>query len=252
VEFGGFDVLGGLRVELEVERLQQDVASPFDLDRLQIRRSPIRVASIDLARQLWPHRINQCLVKRRGSDAIELGPFDSPALAAHIDACIAVADTLSLDWQSRYLYVTVDTEPVLRGATQRVPGWHFDDLQGEDIVEKQPGGFLFVATSCLPTEFALQPFRTDGLDPARHNVFRWCDRQVRANAVVALWPQALALLSAYDVHRGVAATEPMPRVFVRLLFTHCALTSGKTTVNPGIDYDHAPHTTNGQIPAHLV
>jgi hypothetical protein len=245
-------VLGGLDANGELERLRDDVAEPFSLARLAIRRSPLRVSTVDLSTSPWPHRINQCLMKTRNSDEVAPGEYASDALLSHIDSCIDAADRLGLDWKSRYLYVTVDTAPVEPGFTQRVPGWHFDDLQGADIPVKRPGGFLFVAASCLPTEFAIQSFETAGIDARVHNAFRWCERQIQAERVERLWDGALALISAYDVHRGLPATVRSPRIFVRLLFTHCALTSSKTTLNGAIHYDHEPHSTSGRIPNHLL
>jgi hypothetical protein len=245
------EALAGIDPEAAMSLLLNDVNATFDLNRLSIRRSPLRVAHIDLDPEQFPNRINQCLVKGRGTRVVEFGPFDSPTLRGFVDGCLAIADTHQLDWASRYLYVTVDTAPVVAGSTQRVPGWHFDDLQGPDIVTKEPGGFLFVSASSLPTEFAIQRFDTSGMDDRTHNVFNWCGRQVLPQHIHSLWPNSVALLSAYDVHRAIPAVQSGPRVFLRLLMTHCALTSTKTTINPAIAYDHVPHSTNGHIPPHL-
>jgi hypothetical protein len=242
----------GIDGDQALAQLRSDVAAPFNLGRLTMSRAPLRALTAELGDFEWPHRINQCLVKTRNSERVKLGPFASIAAAELVDRCIQTADDLHLGWQDRYLYLTIDTRPVEVGETQRVPGWHVDDLQGPDILTKRPGGFLFVGASSLPTEFAIQQFAVDGLDDTKHNVFDWCGRQVQPSAVVAQWPNTIALMSAYDVHRGVPAVVEGPRVFVRLLLTHCALTSAKTTINPAIEYDHAPHSTDGRIPAHLV
>jgi hypothetical protein len=238
--------------ELALAQLHDDVRLPFSLERLAYRRQPVRALSTDLLQFEWPHRINQCLVKPRNADCVELGPFENPAALQLINECVAVCEQLGLGWRERYLYLTIDTQPVEAGHTQRIPGWHFDDLQGPDIINKMPGGFLFVGASSLPTEFALQSFNTDGVDDRVHNVFNWCARQVDDRFITPQWPGSIALLSAYDVHRAVPAITSGPRVFVRLLFTHCALTSRKTTLNPRMSYDHIPHQTNGLIPAHLI
>jgi hypothetical protein len=248
----GLDTLADGDPEAELQRLREDVNTQFDLARLSIVRSPLVVATTDVTEFEWPHRINQCLIKGRGSRELVYGPFCSPSLSSFVDSCLLIADDLELDHASRYLYVTVDTAPVASGVTQRVPGWHFDDLQGPDIAPKQAGGFLFVTVSCLPTEFAIQSFDSTGIDDTVHNVFDWCGRQVQPQFVHPTRPGAVSLLSAYDVHRAVPAERETTRVFIRLLSTHCPLTSTKTTLNPAMDYDHLVHTTNGRIPTHLV
>jgi hypothetical protein len=244
--------LAGRDSSAETQRLRADVSEPFDLARLAAPRSPLVAGTVDFATAVWPHRINQCLVKAAGSEVVEFGPFASQALDDFVTRCIGIANDLDLDWGARYLYATVDTAPVVAGETQRQPGWHFDDLQGADISPKRPGGFLFVAVSSLPTEFAIQSFDMTGADENVHNLFDWCGRQVTPATVAAAPVGGLLVLSAYDVHRAVPAVHAGPRVFLRLLFTHCALTSRKTTLNPAMTYDHVPHSTSGAIPHHLV
>lgn len=108
-----------------------------------------------------------------------------------------------------------------------------------------------MAVSCCPTEFALHGFDPDGLDVSIHNVFDACARQVRPDRIASLSEGAIGLISGYDVDRAVVAVRTMPRVFVRSLFSHCALTSRKTTLNPARVYDHSTHVTSGAIPEHL-
>ena len=215
-----------------------------------------RVLPIFTAKALYGTNILHYLIKLPGDDALYLDSLykEVPEIRVFIGLCweFMLQSSFRDLTHDRYLYLTIDTSDVPAGQTQRTKGWHIDCVQGDEVPVKQPGNIAFSWCDKLPTEYAHQTFDMDGIDLSKHNIFDWCARQVKPENIKHIIPGALTLMNTYCVHRCAVAKEFTRRRYVRLSFTHVPITNKKLTINPDIRYDYPVHSTEGDIPKHLV
>lgn len=151
-----------------------------------------------------------------------------------------------------YLYLTIDTLPVVEGSTQRTPGWHVDCVQGDEVPVKKPSNLTFSWSNTVPMEYVEQPFKLpDYVSVSTHNIFECLAALVNPKNIRQCEEQMLYCINTYCVHRSAVATEDTHRTFIRLSYTHVPITNVLMTVNPKIEYDYPVHSTAGKIPKHL-
>jgi len=216
----------------------------FDLSFLSKPRSPIAIQSAHL--RLSGMRVNHYMIKSNDeltlnfgeitrSDRCELEKLISPSLAA----------VGAFNISDRYCYLTMDCGWVNPGYTQRVPGWHIDGMQGDEVEVKVPCDYTFTWCSALPTIYSPQGFSTEGIDVSKDNIFEHLGKQV------SIQQESLAYMlyasNSYSVHKCMLAKEPVFRDFVRLSFTYVPITSVKMTINPSMNYNYPIHTTKGEF-----
>ncbi|MBD8088928.1 hypothetical protein IFT48_02965 [Pseudomonas fluorescens] len=233
------------------EQFRNEVTSNFSLRRLERSRQPIELGHYPLDREA-DLSVNNLLVKLKQTLA-PVFPANLPqSVQDLITRCITDAHDSGLPVRNRFVYLTYDTRPFKKGSTQRNPGWHFDGLQGNEVMLKQPGCYSFLWTNKLPFLISDQSFSLAGLDVGQHHIFDSLATQVFEDAVTESIPEHLYLMSCYQVHRAQVAQEDVnDRLFVRITFSELAYTSTSMTLNPDIDYPFTPHSTSGEIPANL-
>ncbi|MBD8615637.1 hypothetical protein IFT69_18210 [Pseudomonas putida] len=233
------------------EQFRNEVTSNFSLRRLERSRQPIELGYYPLNREA-DLSVNNLLVKLK--QTLEpIFPANLPqSVRDLVSRCITDAQDSGLPVRNRFVYLTYDTRPFKKGSTQRNPGWHFDGLQGNEVMLKQPGCYSFLWTNKLPFLISDQSFSLAGLDVGQHHIFDSLATQVFEDAVTESIPENLYLMSCYQVHRAQVAQEDVnDRLFVRITFSELAYTSTSMTLNPDIDYPFTPHSTSGEIPANL-
>ena len=122
------------------------------------------------------------------------------------------------------------------------------------------GDFQFIWSNVLGTEFCIQPFTSQGLDPSKHNVFTFLSKQVNEENICKFNNGDIILMNCYHVHRSQEnqiqtkgkEERKIFRQFMRLSCTHTPITSIKMTINPDIEYNYPFHCTLGNIPLHLI
>lgn len=229
------------------------VEQPFDLRLLQ---SAANNAPIDLGKhQLdcdirYQPRVNNMLIKHQHSE-VSLPASLSPVIADWVMQHINTAHHVASDISKRYIYLTLDNAPVQQSHTQREGGWHLDGLQGAEVPNKFNNCFQFLWVSNTPTEFCTQAFNVNDLNINTHNIFKAIERQVKPENCYTINTQHTYLMHCYHAHRATPSAHSGERLFLRLYFSHCPVTSQRATLNPDITYPFIPHTTTGAVPEHL-
>lgn len=224
---------------------------PSDLRFLERENFPVPVAELSYPDFPDECRVLHYMVKRQRCDRIRLGEIEF--LKGHIEKSVAAAEAAGADVEQRYMFVTVDQALLGKGQTLRDPGWHIDGMQGDEVPHKLPCDFQTVWSDCMPTEYARGPFDMSGVDPSVHNVFRHLSEQVANGDVESMDAGRMYGHSSYLVHRSAEAPRDRTyRRYIRVSMSMVPVTSVKMTVNPDIGYDYEIHSTDGEIPGHLI
>ena len=225
--------------------------SVFNLKQLEREHFPSKAFDFNLKYDNT-FRANNFCVKLSNSDTFYIDSL--PAyLKTFVNKVIEYCNMVEMEWEGRYIYLTVDNRKIESNASQRYSGWHIDGMQGNEVKVKTEPDFQFICTNKIPTEFARQSFSLEGFDSDRDNVFNFLGGQIDPSKVEKIECSQVYLMTPYMVHRGqISPVEVNDRIFLRISFTKTPITSVKMTINPDIkDYGYNIHTTTGNIPLHL-
>lgn len=129
-----------------------------------------------------------------------------------------------------YLTVRASTYDELRRSP--TTDWHIDGFQGSRITRHLIEQDIFW-TNVLPTEFSVQPFFCEGLDPSRHDISDFFNRNIDERYCVKTKSNSLYLVTPYNVHRRVPALPfEGKRIFVRINFSPVLIDDKSNTINP--------------------
>ena len=95
-----------------------------------------------------------------------------------------------------YVYITVRTTDPGDCYYANSQSWHVDGFQGARLVW----------SNVNPTEFLLQPFFLDGLDPSKHDVNHYFAKNADENMAYAGLEKGVYLLTPHNIHR--VSNEP--------------------------------------------
>ncbi|MFK4132326.1 hypothetical protein ACI2KR_08535 [Pseudomonas luteola] len=234
------------------EQFRTEISRPFSLLNLRRGREPINVSTVSYKPE-ETQPVNHLLIKLKNSLEIKIPDCIDPAVQRFVNDCSQCMIQADLPYRGRYLYLTVDNRPVKAGSTQRMPGWHLDGLQGEEVPFKLPACFVFSWTNQLPMAYTTQAFEVEKLNFRKHNIFDSLGAQVFNDSVFRLNANHLYLMNAYQLHQGVKADHDiLDKLFLRLYVSELPITSRRMTINNKIDYPYPIHTTTGEIPQDLI
>ena len=130
-----------------------------------------------------------------------------------------------------FVYLTVrvsDHETMFyRDATM----WHADGFQGARVPRHRVEQNCFYS-NVNPTEFSLQPYFCEGLNPRLHDANEFFDRTTNPAYAIKGVDNGIYFINPYHVHR--ASPEPFTgrRLFVRLNFSPVLIEDPTSTPNP--------------------
>jgi hypothetical protein len=240
--------------------IRSSLRAPFNLAELKTGDTPRYLSQWDFPVDRGI-RVNHWMLKTANNNATDvfahINPFGGGVIRFVERSLNHLLQRGCADlYIGRYLYLTIDTKPVPMGEAQRVPGWHLDGMQGDEVPDKVAPDIAFVWCDGLPPRFLSGGIDVTDLNPSEDNIFKAMDDRIdgteRRQDTFALSSYGLYLIHAYMPHTGVIATEDTPyRTFLRLSCSLTPITSQRMTINPKIRYDYPTHTTSGEIPARL-
>jgi hypothetical protein len=134
-----------------------------------------------------------------------------------------------------FVYLTVRSSTYDELKNSKTTDWHIDGFQGSRIPRHLIEQDVFW-TNVLPTQFTLQPFFCEGLDPSRHDISDFFDRNIDERYCVSAKTNALYLVTPYNVHRRIPALPFVgKRIFVRINFSPVLIDDRTNTMNPAFD-----------------
>jgi hypothetical protein len=128
-----------------------------------------------------------------------------------------------------YIYITVRTRD--KDCNKNSKTWHVDGFQGSRIDRHLPEQDI-IWSNINPTEFLLQPFYLDGMNPSKHDVNQYFDDNANENMAMSGLENGVYMCTPYNVHRACNDTFDKKRVFIRLTFSPVLIQDSTNTYNP--------------------
>lgn len=117
--------------------------------------------------------------------------------------------------------------------------WHVDGFQGskvkKHIVEQN-----FIWSNKAPTEFLLQPMFCDGLNPSRHDINDFFEKNALEQNIYRGKELGLYVMNPYNIHRVNKSSFEGKRVFIRLNFSPVEIVDITNTINPNFKRENIP------------
>lgn len=199
--------------------------STWDLRQFLAPRRPVSLGLLDdaeLARFTRPGvaRVLDMPIKMPDCDEYRL-PRAFAQIAPVIQRVIDFEHAVNPQHAEYFAYLTVDQRPVEPHTLQREAPCHVDGFQGARWQPKCRTNHTYTVSDVLPTAYYVQPFDFTGLDERVHDYFWEMNAQVADTHEAHRWqprPAEITLMDCYCVHRGVEASEPVMRTWLRLSF----------------------------------
>lgn len=109
--------------------------------------------------------------------------------------------------------------------------WHIDGYQGARIARHKVEQNAFWS-NVNPTQFSLQPYFCEGLNPRIHDINEFFDRTADDAYAVSGVDNGIYFVNPYHVHRVCPEKFDGKRVFVRINFSPVLIEDPSNTVNP--------------------
>lgn len=114
--------------------------------------------------------------------------------------------------------------------------WHIDGFQGSKtkrhIVEQN-----LIWCNKLATEFLMKPMFCEGLNPSRHNINDFFEKNSDGGLTYKIRENGLYFMNPYNIHRVSSDQFFGKRVFVRLNFSPVEIVDPTNTINPMLPRD---------------
>ena len=211
----------------------------FDTEHFLYPAPPIEVGRFDLdPAVLAGLRVLRCPIKKADESIVHL-PTELGPVAEVVRHIVETELFINPRFKDFHAHVSFECTDVAAGTTQRVPGWHVDGFQGvrvrAHVIEHS-----YLWSTRRGTEYCLQPFFIDHLDPHRHNVFPEIERQAKPENVYETFPGSLYLIDPYVVHRSPRVEAAGLRSFLRVTFTETELEDPVNTRNLSFEEPNHP------------
>ena len=112
--------------------------------------------------------------------------------------------------------------------------WHIDGFQGARLNRHVPEQDV-IWSNIIPTEFLVQPFFLDGLNPAKHDINEYFQKNANPGAVYSGVENGVYMMTPYNVHRVANGDYTKKRVFIRLTFSPVIIADPTNTPNPDLE-----------------
>lgn len=109
--------------------------------------------------------------------------------------------------------------------------WHIDGFQGSKIKRHIIEQNIFWCNKS-PTQFLLQPFFCEGLNPSKHDINDFFDKQANDKFLINTFKNSLYCVNPYQVHRVNPKKYKGQRVFVRINFSPVVIEDPTNSLNP--------------------
>lgn len=130
-----------------------------------------------------------------------------------------------------YIYVTVRSSTYEELFYSNSSTWHIDGFQGSRIKRHIIEQDAFWCNTS-PTEFSLQPYFCENLNPSKHDINDFFDKNANVNFLIKSKPKSTYFITPYNIHRVNKEKFDGKRVFIRLNFSPVLIEDFTNTINP--------------------
>lgn len=114
--------------------------------------------------------------------------------------------------------------------------WHIDGFQGNRIPRHKVEQNIFWLNKS-PTQFLLQPMYCEGLNPSKHDINNFFEKEADERFVFEIKEKALYMINPYNIHRVNKNKFSGKRIFLRLNFSPVLIEDNTNTQNPKVVYN---------------
>jgi hypothetical protein len=109
--------------------------------------------------------------------------------------------------------------------------WHVDGYQGaRGVRQRVEQNMLW--SNVNPTQFSVQPYFCEGINPRLHDINEFFDRNANEAYAFSAVENGIYFVNPYHVHRVCPKRFDGKRVFVRVNFSPVVIEDPKNTINP--------------------
>lgn len=112
--------------------------------------------------------------------------------------------------------------------------WHIDGFQGSRISRHIIEQDAFWCNK-NPTEFLIQPFFCENLNPSKHDINNFFEKNAEDRFIVKSKEKSIYFANPYNIHRVNKDKFEGKRVFIRLNFSPVVIEDYTNTINPVFD-----------------
>lgn len=133
--------------------------------------------------------------------------------------------------QNAFIYITVRSCNYNELFYKNSATWHIDGFQGARIQRHiiEQNAFW---SNCAPTDFLIQPFFCESLNPAKHDINNFFNKNAQDKFLVKTNAKSIYFVNPYNIHRVSHEKFEGKRVFVRLNFSPVLIEDSTNTINP--------------------
>lgn len=141
--------------------------------------------------------------------------------------------------RNAFIYLTVRCANKKSIYYENSKTWHVDGFQGSKI-KKHIVEQNFIWSNKAPTEFLVQPMFCEGLNPSRHDINDFFERNAKKEYIFHTKEYGLYIMNPYNIHRLNSVDFEGKRVFIRLNFSPVEIQDITNTKNPNLQRDVSP------------
>lgn len=156
-------------------------------------------------------------------------PIELEWAAPFVWGCVAY-QKLFPKWDERFFYLTIRSGEV---SSQQDDTFHADGFQGVLVPRHLPEQ-IYLWTDRDPTQWAIQPFFCEDLDPAKHNIHNFFDKHVNRQSLYCGVPKGIYCFDPYHVHARPVLQGGGKRTVLRVSAIPIEIRDDTNTQNPGI------------------
>jgi hypothetical protein len=130
-----------------------------------------------------------------------------------------------------FIYITVRTSDYDNLFYQNSSDWHIDGFQGSRIKRHIIEQDSFWCNKS-PTEFLIQPFFCENLNPSKHDINDFFEKNSDLRYLLKTKPNSIYFVNPYNIHRVSKERFDGKRVFIRLNFSPVLIEDFTNTINP--------------------
>lgn len=211
----------------------QDASEIFHMERFQYPYLPLFLGDYDISPSENPVNVLRLLIRMNDSNGPVILPKELSWLKTFVSDNINYHRQHYAVNKDAFIHLTVRMTTYEDLYYKEAGLWHIDGFQGARDARHIPEQDILWCDTC-PTEFTLQPFFVNGLQPERHNLSLFLQENAQEQYKVSAKAKSLYLMTPYNVHRFVPVPFDGIRTFVRLTFSPVEIEDPTNTPNPGL------------------
>jgi hypothetical protein len=136
--------------------------------------------------------------------------------------------------KNAFIYLTVRSSTYDNLFYKNSSTWHIDGFQGSRMKKHIVEQNIFWCNK-NPTEFLLQPFFCEGLNPSKHDINDFFENNADSKFILKTYENSLYCVNPYQVHRVSKEKFEGKRIFVRINFSPVLIEDPTNSINPVFD-----------------